>query len=323
MPSTTRKRTRSLDTEEESVELAVDRRRKFVATQAKILTICEKAESNLTNLKKMRKDSEKHIAMLEKNKSFTLITLNVGGQLFSIPETTLSHSGQKSYFQSLLLCRDDSLLTLQTDENGNIYIDRDPDVFHYILDYLRGYKKFDKVDGTLAKKLRVDAEFYRLPDLLQLLEEKKKLYFQPGPGVSQDGERIRVTFGVALVDHEMVTGKHEISFKILADEYVGIGIVSENCRNTDFEFHKTPNCCVYYMSGVFYSNYPYHRKEAALAAESITRYGNGDQMDIRVDMDKGIAEFTIKKLTKIISLGKAKRLRFAVITKFHSTVVIV
>eukprot|EP00796_Vickermania_ingenoplastis_P005313 gene5313-3815_t len=275
------------------------------------------------DLEKKRAQFSTCVEGIHKEAEEETVLLNVGGKLFEVPTKTLLGADEGSLFHSMLSLQGNPIIPIMRDEKGAIFVDRDPAVFRHILNYLRGYRKIDKIDGTMQKLLRLDAEFFRLPRLVELLEEKHQtLQFRPGPGVNPDRDRLRVAFGVALVgENDLVTGKHRITFKILAEEYVGVGIVSDACANTDHEFHKTPQCCVYYMSGVFYSNYPHHKKEEI--SDTVSRFGKGDCIDIEVDMDKGLAEFRIGTAVKLISIGKAKRLRFAVTAKANSTVEIV
>lgn len=283
---------------------------------------CQALESEAMELNVRRMASIKQIDFLQQASSnVAVLRLNVGGKLFSVPVDTLVSRDNNSYFHSLLEMRENPFVQIQLDGDGNIFIDRDPDVFVHIVNYLRGYEKFGKVEGTMLKKLRIDAAYYRLFSLLHLIEDDKRdqIRFRDGPGVNPDGDRLRVAFGVAVVgNHDLVTGKHSISFQVVADEYVGIGLVSDACVNKDHEFHKTPGCSVYYMSGVFYSNYPHHKKEEA--SDTIVRFGSGDRIDVSLNMEKGYAEFTIKNVSKLISIGRTKRLRFAVTAKANSTV---
>lgn len=284
---------------------------------------CE-LDKRARTLTEKRDESLKSIEKIQQKQLSALVTFNVGGELFTFPKTTLLSSDDNSLFHALFYFEGDPVVPIQKDENGVIFFDRDPNVFRHIANYLRGYTKFDKLEGSLAKRIHLDAIFFRLPKLLKLLDADKKtiLQFRPGPGVSPDGDRLRVAFGVAIVgEEEMVTGRHSITFEILLDEYIGVGIVSDACTCTDREFHSTPFCCVYYMSGVFYNNYPHHKKEER--TETIVRFRAGDRITIDVDLDKGIAEFINKNGTKIVSIGKSKRLRFAITAKGNSSVRIV
>lgn len=310
---------------DESIESLLDSIQKTVVYPLKchLDNFCD-LDKQARALTEKRDESLKAIEEMQQKQLSELVTLNCGGELFTFPKTTLLSSDENSLFHALFYFEGDPVLPIQKDENGVIFFDRDPTVFHHIANYLRGYTKFDKLDGNLAKRIRLDAIFFRLPKLLKLLDDDKKnfLQFRPGPGVSPDGDRLRVAFGVAIVgEEEMVTGRHSITFEILLDEYIGVGIVSDACTCTDREFHRTPFCCVYYMSGVFYSNYPHHKKEERV--QTVLKFGAGDRITIDVDLDKGIVEFINKNGAKIVSIGKSKRLRFAVTAKGNSSVRIV
>ncbi|ARF12276.1 BTB/POZ domain protein [Klosneuvirus KNV1] len=59
-----------------------------------------------------------------------IITINVGGKLFTTTTETLYRS---KYFQDI----SNNLIKCERDDNGNIFIDRCPKVFHYVLNFLR------------------------------------------------------------------------------------------------------------------------------------------------------------------------------------------
>nr|ACO15314.1 BTB/POZ domain-containing protein KCTD3 [Caligus clemensi] len=61
-----------------------------------------------------------------------VIDLNVGGSLFSTSRSTLT-SIPDTFFSALLSDR----IASARDKNGAIFIDRDPDLFKIILNYLR------------------------------------------------------------------------------------------------------------------------------------------------------------------------------------------
>ncbi|XP_033110842.1 BTB/POZ domain-containing protein KCTD3-like [Anneissia japonica] len=91
-----------------------------------------------------------------------IIKLNVGGTKFSTSKQTLSWVPD-SFFSSLLSGRISSM----RDEEGAIFIDRDPVVFVPILNYLRT-KDLD-VRGVNLTTLRHDAEFYGISPLVKKL----------------------------------------------------------------------------------------------------------------------------------------------------------
>ena len=98
------------------------------------------------------------------NQTFTsdIINLNVGGSRFSTSRQTLC-SIQDSFFSSLLSGR----IPTCRDETGALFIDRDPDLFKKILNFLRT-KELD-LNGVDVAQLRHEAEFYGIVPLVKRL----------------------------------------------------------------------------------------------------------------------------------------------------------
>lgn len=98
-----------------------------------------------------------------------IIKLNVGGKRFVTSRQTLTWIPD-SFFQSLLSGRIPSL----KDEDGAIFIDRDPDLFKPILNYMRSREV--QLNNCNVKTLKHEAEFYGITPLvrrLTLCEELK------------------------------------------------------------------------------------------------------------------------------------------------------
>ena len=66
------------------------------------------------------------------HQSADIINLNVGGQRFSTSRQTLTWISD-SFFTAML----NGLISTNRDEQGSIFIDRDPKLFSIILNYLR------------------------------------------------------------------------------------------------------------------------------------------------------------------------------------------
>jgi hypothetical protein len=81
------------------------------------------------------------------HQSADIINLNVGGQRFSTSRQTLTWISD-SFFTAML----SGLISTNRDEQGYIFIDRDPKLFSIILNYLRtkelGKKKTGKEEKT-------------------------------------------------------------------------------------------------------------------------------------------------------------------------------
>ncbi|XP_053124602.1 SH3KBP1-binding protein 1 isoform X2 [Hemicordylus capensis] len=97
-----------------------------------------------------------------------LVQLNVGGRRFSTSRQTLTWVPD-SFFSSLLSGR---ISTLK-DERGAIFIDRDPEVFASILNFLRT-KELD-IRRTNVSLLLHEAQFYGITPLVRRLQLREEL----------------------------------------------------------------------------------------------------------------------------------------------------
>jgi WD40 repeat protein len=95
--------------------------------------------------------------------SSEIVHLNVGGRRVSTSRQTLTWVSD-SFFSSMLSGR---IPTLR-DETGAIFIDRDPDLFVKVLNYLRT-KEVD-LNNTEVHSLRHEAEFYGITPLVRRLQ---------------------------------------------------------------------------------------------------------------------------------------------------------
>ncbi|ESL07442.1 hypothetical protein TRSC58_04868 [Trypanosoma rangeli SC58] len=309
---------------------------------------CQLIERDVASLLKRREQSTavmSNILSLRNISPYDIIRLNVGDETFTVPlQLLLSKDGKPNYFDVLFgPCKGSALGENEEiqeqddggsnsynnlmqapllDETGALFIDRDPATFRLILNYLRGYRMLTFLNDDQLSMLKTDARYFQISSLMDELGAQTTesiVKFRPGPGVNPERNRFRVIYGVAIVGQRfLITGRHRITFQILNSDYVGIGLVSDSCVSTDQEFHRTSHCCVYYMTGVFYSNFPHHRKEDGLEALE-----KDDYVSLMVDMNKRVAEYTLKNSTKMISLGNARKLRFAVAMKLSSSVRIV
>lgn len=97
-----------------------------------------------------------------------IIELNVGGTVYCSTSKTLL-SEPESIFDSIL-----NESPLVKDSNNKIFIDRDGQIFRFILDFLRNKNKFFQPETNSDKiRLKNEAEYYKLANLIKLLEEKQ------------------------------------------------------------------------------------------------------------------------------------------------------
>lgn len=92
-----------------------------------------------------------------------VVTLNVGGQLFTTHRETL----QGSYFEGMFSGKMKPGQTV----NGGIFIDRSGFLFEYVLQYLRNVNDWEPPsDLSLLKNLRAEAHYYTISGLIELVE---------------------------------------------------------------------------------------------------------------------------------------------------------
>ena len=112
------------------------------------------------------------------------VHLNVGGQRFSTSKRTLlSVQGEETFFTSLLSGR----ISSNEDENGAIFIDRDPTLFRLILNYLRTHQLHLLVEESNPNQISgmysFHGKLYCRPSKLYLIIKDQ--------GVSSEGVCIR------------------------------------------------------------------------------------------------------------------------------------
>ncbi|XP_042190366.1 BTB/POZ domain-containing protein KCTD21-like [Callorhinchus milii] len=93
------------------------------------------------------------------------VTLNVGGRLYSTSLTTLTR-----YPESMLGSMFSGAMPTSSDSQGNYFIDRDGEMFRYILNFLRNSHLDLPVDFQELDLLKREADFFQIQPLLELLQ---------------------------------------------------------------------------------------------------------------------------------------------------------
>jgi hypothetical protein len=96
-----------------------------------------------------------------------IVRLNIGGKKFTTTIKTLMSVPDTIFYKVII--------TKTLDTKKEIFIDRSPELFHYLLDYLR-YKKFNYARFTLEelKLLKEESEYYEILPLETYLAEVAK-----------------------------------------------------------------------------------------------------------------------------------------------------
>lgn len=110
------------------------------------------------------------------DRSAEIVNLNVGGKTFTTTKHTLL-SVSDTFFSVLLSGR----IPSYKDQSGAIFIDRDPELFSIILNYLRTSKLFN-VSENNVNILRHEAEFYGITPLVKQLTTYENLLSNPTCG---------------------------------------------------------------------------------------------------------------------------------------------
>lgn len=98
-----------------------------------------------------------------------VVELNVGGQVYYTRLGTLT-SFPNSYLGKLFSNKKGSSNDLSRDFRGRYFIDRDGFLFRYILDYLRDQQVVLPDHFPERGRLKREAEYFQLPDLVKLLQ---------------------------------------------------------------------------------------------------------------------------------------------------------
>ena len=97
-----------------------------------------------------------------------LISINVGGTVFTVSKTTLTMDPE-----GMLAKMCNTELPHELDSCGNIFICRNPKAFEVIVEFLRTGKLFHQEIGVSLAQLEVEADFFGLVGLLEMIRQLK------------------------------------------------------------------------------------------------------------------------------------------------------
>ncbi|PBJ72162.1 hypothetical protein TcG_04993 [Trypanosoma cruzi] len=172
------------------------------------------------------------------------VCINVGGSCI----TTLAST----------LCSEPSLLSewvsndfagLPRDANGNPFVDRDPENFRHIVNYLRGYELPLATEKIVF--LAEDAEFYRIEKLRALIDPPARWHFVSGPGVSKDSTLFSTENILGICGNEPLPtrGKSILVLRVDKCELVSIGLIGTEKPFENEPLQGQPHSVAYCNTG--------------------------------------------------------------------------
>lgn len=138
---------------------------------------------------------------------------------------------------------------LPRDSKGNPFIDRDPENFRRILNYLRGYDLPLSTDKIAF--LADDADFYRIDGLRALIDPPPQWRFESGPGVSQDKTMFSTENILGICGSEPLPPVGTSVFVLRVDkcELVSIGLIGTDSPLENEALQGQPHSIAYCNTG--------------------------------------------------------------------------
>jgi hypothetical protein len=108
----------------------------------------------------------------------TLVTLNIGGSLFTTVKKTLTQKLYGNQPRHKLQNLAEGKGTVLRDSNGNIFVDRNGELFRYILDYLRNQGDLNRCAFPVDREVQLlavvlEAEYYHLTNIVDFFRGMK------------------------------------------------------------------------------------------------------------------------------------------------------
>ena len=96
-----------------------------------------------------------------------IVKLNVGGAIYTTSRATLT-----KYPNSMLAAMFSGSLPTTQDEHGNYWIDRNREMFRYVLEFLRSGRLMIPEDFQDFELLQSEADFYQLTDFIKAVQAR-------------------------------------------------------------------------------------------------------------------------------------------------------
>ena len=152
-------------------DIALKEEKSRVRMEAEKRQMMREVEEGRAKVEAERRDWEEEKERVKQTKVFDkVITLNVGGTLYTTTLSTLT-----KYPDSMLGAMFSGRHDLPQQEDGSYFIDRDGEVFKYILMYLRNstvaFIHASRLDEAQQLHLKLEANYFLLPNLEGVLQQ--------------------------------------------------------------------------------------------------------------------------------------------------------
>jgi len=203
-----------------------------------VTDLMEKKKAELDAQQAEINEAKKELAEIGNKIYFVVISnpirLNVGGQVFVTTLSTVT-SIKGTFFEAMF----SGQFNVKPADDGTFCIDRDPFVFRHVLNYLRGeVLNLIHLSKAELEALKKDAEFYQIPGLIELMQEKKSpLVWKSGPNynVIAEGKGISKTDSGSWTTAISTGFTEKWAIKINHSEYghIIIGFVQSTVTQTN------------------------------------------------------------------------------------------
>eukprot|EP01112_Ceratiomyxa_fruticulosa_P014400 TRINITY_DN411_c0_g1_i3.p1 TRINITY_DN411_c0_g1~~TRINITY_DN411_c0_g1_i3.p1 ORF type:complete len:338 (-),score=65.85 TRINITY_DN411_c0_g1_i3:94-1107(-) len=298
--------------------------KKFTETIEQLLV--EAREEFLKDTEKLKREREEferekeewsHLSeKFSKSIPNSIIKLNVGGQIFCTSHETLTFY-KGSFFDGLLSGR----FPLKKEEDGTIFIDRDPTHFRHILNFLRGsLPPIDELKKDILPELRIEADFYQLSELANQLSpyptralpssEPELWKWKEGPNyvVSNNGYTITKTradgpqFSVTALAQKSIEvskrGKYSWRVKIENGSNMMIGVSNSALNQFIINNHNFGTGWYFYTR----DSSIYHQGNTSTPYPNSGILSVGTVVGVILDLDKRELSFSVNGLVKGVAV---------------------
>eukprot|EP01114_Cavostelium_apophysatum_P023871 TRINITY_DN9137_c0_g1_i1.p1 TRINITY_DN9137_c0_g1~~TRINITY_DN9137_c0_g1_i1.p1 ORF type:complete len:368 (+),score=87.34 TRINITY_DN9137_c0_g1_i1:25-1104(+) len=272
-----------------NLEAAIASRMRIINQEGKNL------EESCTQLRKewteLREEKAKILSVQIQQQN--LIKLNIGGSIFATSGETI-----RKDVNSMLYAMFSGKYNLYKGEDGAYFIDRDGTHFRYILNFLRDGNVILPQDKHARAEILVEARFYQISQLIQMLEEDKQemsklLHFQNTDGVTissdeRTAKSARGNLKTIITKESFKGGRHywEISVKFGPPNrntnfaYM-IGVADESINRNETALHSNGWC--FRNSGL--------KSPRASGVEYAEPFHSGDIIGVLLDIDRQTLNF--------------------------------